>query len=352
MNNSFCLFIALSALAGPCARAQWLDYKTPGIPRLADGKPDLSAPAPKTADGKTDLSGLWRLRISGGGVQDLKPSEIQPWAEALFKQRQENLGSDGPIVLCLPAGFIPLSVPGEGGMLRFVQTSGLILILAPDLEYRQIFLDGRELPKEPNPAWMGYSVGRWEGDTLVVESTGYNERTWLSRGYPHTENLHLTERFHRDDFGHLSIETTFSDPTIYAKPWTTKVSGLYAADTDLIEYVCAENEKDRVHLVGRASDDKKNAVKLSPEILSRYVGNYEIPSSQPGGLPNVFKVAMEDGELNIAQGGGPKAPLTALSETEFAGRGAHFVFGKNDRGEVTYMILRVAEGDLRGERKP
>jgi hypothetical protein len=222
-----------------------------------------SGPTPRTADGKPDLSGIWTLLPSGGGVSRLKPAEIKPWAEEVHKQRMEELGKGSPGVQCLPGG---LSVVG---LMKFVQTPGLIVVLNEDLSYRQIFLDGRELPKDPNPAWMGYSVGHWDGDTLVVESAGYNERTWLDDSYPHTENLRVTERIRRSDFGHLAIEATLSDPAAYEKPWTTKTSGVSAADTELLEYVCAENEKDRVHLVGKNSDDLKNAVTVSPEILSK-----------------------------------------------------------------------------------
>jgi hypothetical protein len=220
-----------------------------------------------------------------------------------------------------------------------------------EFNYRQIFLDGRELPKDPNPAWMGYSVGRWEGDTLVVESAGYNDRTWLDPGgHPHTESLRITERFHRDDFGHLTIDVTYSDPGAYEKPWTARTEMGYLADTELLEYVCAENEKDRIHLVGKKSDDTKNAVKVSPEVLSKYVGTYELQI--PGGGPAQFKIALgEDGELTVSMRGGPRQPMTALSETTFAVRGSYVEFDKNDKGEATYLIVRVAEGDLRADRK-
>src|SRR5437016_7829274 len=178
-----------------CLQAQWIDRKAVGIPRTADGKPDLKAAAPKAHDGKPDLSGLWLLAPGAGGLTKLKPSEIPASATKVFKQREENLGSDSPGTQCLPFGFITAG----GAMVKIVQTPGLMLILTEDLEYRQIFLDGRELPKDPNPAWMGYSVGHWEGDTLVVESNGYNERSWIENGYPHSESLRITERFRRTE---------------------------------------------------------------------------------------------------------------------------------------------------------
>jgi hypothetical protein len=334
-------------LVSLCLQAQWVKQPTVGIPRTTDGKPDLAAPTPKMPDGKPDLSGIWTLQPSGGGISQLKPEQIQPWAQALFKEREENLGKDSPSIQCLPLGFI-------GGLARIVQTPGLAVILAEDLTYRQVFLDGRELPQEPNPAWMGYSVGHWEGDTLVVESTGYNDRTWLERGYPHTENLRITERFRRRDFGHLEVDVTYSDPKIYAKPWTAKVAGLFTADTELIEYVCAENEKDRSHLVGKHSDDTKNAVKLAPDILSKYTGNYEFRAKElgiPGPEILEFKVALEDGVLKLGMGDGPKQPMTALSETTFTGVGGRVEFGKDDKGEVTHIVFKIAEGDFRANRK-
>ena len=202
------------------ALAQWINYPTPGIPRTADGKPDLSSPAPSTADGKPDLSGIWSLIKKGAGPSQLKPSEIKPWALKLAKEREETLGRDNPVVHCLPSGTI-------SGLAKIVQTPGLIVMLNEDLTYRQIFLDGRDLPKDPNPAWMGYSVGRWEGDTLVVDSTGYNDRTWVDSGYPHSERMRITERFRRGDFGHLTVDATYSDPEAYEKPWTARMEIQY-----------------------------------------------------------------------------------------------------------------------------
>ena len=201
-----------------------------GIPRLPDGKPNLAAPAPRTADGKPDLSGLWN-RISpkyrANIAADLDPAQVQPWARALVQQRTEDLGKDYMNALCLPLGpgYITDADGNSGGMMKIVQTPSLILILNPDLTYRQIYLDGRALETNPNPSWMGYSVGHWDGDTLVVESFGFNDKTWLdSSGHPHTEALRTTERYRRRDFGNLDIEVTLQDPAVYAKPWTVAVT--------------------------------------------------------------------------------------------------------------------------------
>jgi len=340
-------FVIALGLTTSFLQAQWIKQPTSGIPRTADGKPNLAAPAPKTTDGKPDLSGVWTFIPGKGGIsQQLKPSDIKPWAEALHKERDENLGHDSPAIQCLPGGFMAF------GLVKVVQTPGLIVVLAEDLEYRQIFLDGRQLPKDPSPAWMGYSVGHWEGDTLVVESTGYNDRTWLEQGYPHTENLRLTERWRRGDFGHMSIDVTFSDPAIYEKQWTSKVMASYTADTDLLEYVCAENEKDRGHSIGKKSDDTKHAVKLSPEILSKYAGHYDLRAKELTGVDLVpLTVAFEDGVLKLGIVDAPGETMVSLSEKTFTGFGGYIDFGKNEKGEVTNLVIRIAEGDFRADRR-
>jgi hypothetical protein len=335
--------IAILAIAALPSAAQWLNYPTPGIPRTPDSKPNLTAPVPKTADGKPDLSGIWALATNAGGVRQLTPSEIKPWALELVKEREETLDIDSPGANCLPAGPGPM-----GGLDKIVQTPALILILHEDLTYRQVFLDGRELPKDPDPAWMGYSVGRWEGDTLVVESAGYNDRTWFEFGYPHTESLHITERFRRGDFGHLIVDVAYSDLGAYEKPWTAKREFQYRADTELLEYVCAENERDRAHLVGRNSDELKNAVKVAPEILSKYVGSYE--RHIPRGAQEL-KITLVDEGLTLSVAGGPPRLLTALSETVFTNTGTRFEFGRNDSGEVTHLDMTDGSGPWRAERK-
>ncbi|HLH44907.1 MAG TPA: hypothetical protein VKV74_18100 [Bryobacteraceae bacterium] len=334
-------------LTGCFLQAQWIQQPTVGIPRTPGGKADLTAPAPRSADGKPDFSGLWTFFPGKGGLtQQLKPSDIKPWAEALHKQRDEDLSHDSPASQCLPGGF------GGFGLAKVLQTPGLIVILMEDLTYRQIFLDGRQLPKDPNPAWMGYSVGHWEGDTLVVESTGYNDRTWLEQGYPHTENLRLTERWSRADFGHMSMDVTFSDPAIYAKPWSSSISAAYTADTDLLEYVCAENEKDRVHSIGKKSDDTKHAVSLPPEVLSKYAGRYDLKAKELTGVDLLpLTVSLEDGALKLGVADAPGEMMIPLSEVTFTGFGGYIEFGKNGKGEVTNLVIRIAEGDFPAARR-
>src|SRR5438105_1269983 len=205
---------AALALLSTDAAAQWIDYPTPGIPRLANGKPNLTAAAPRTPDGKPDLNGIWR----GAGpmyrfniTQDLKPEDIQPWAEELFLKRVRDSRKDSPLAKCLP-----VSVPFQNffSLTRIVQTPALMLILyeAPNSPHRTVFTDGRELPKDPNPTWLGYSVGRWDGDTFVITTAGFNDKAWLdSAGHPQTESLRVTERQRRRDFGHMDLEVTIDD---------------------------------------------------------------------------------------------------------------------------------------------
>jgi hypothetical protein len=249
---------AMLAIASVPAAAQWLNMPTKGIPRTKDGKPDLSAPAPRKPDGKPDLSGIWRneqQNYRGGNLAaDFKPGElpIQPWAEALFKEHMTEAGqSETPAARCLPFG-IPIA-DTSFYPLKIIQEDELVVILNESFGlFRQIFLDGRTLAKDPNPTWMGYSVGRWDGDTLVVDSAGFNGKTWLDRrGHPTTDALHVIERFRRRDFGHLDLQLTIDDPKAFTKPWSVELPQQLAVDTELLEYVCNENEKDLKHTVGK-----------------------------------------------------------------------------------------------------
>jgi hypothetical protein len=240
----------LCAISLPLA-AQW-EVKTPGIPRLPDGKPNMKAPAPKTADGKPDLSGIWEpngIKYLINIAADLKPEDIpfKPEAAALYKERVQTFGKDDPDARCLPSGM-----PRKDAITspyKIIQQPGEIVFLYESrTTFRQVFTDGRALPVDPQPTWDGYSVGHWEGDTLVVETRGMNGLTWLdSNGHPLSDAMHLTEKFRRPDFGHMEIEITIDDPKNYTKPWTVKENPHLLVDTDLIEYICDENEKDLKH---------------------------------------------------------------------------------------------------------
>jgi hypothetical protein len=256
VNLKTCSAIAVLALTAP-AGAQWLNRKTPGIPRTPDGKADLNAPAPKTADGKPDFTGIWRqpngVKYTVNIAADLKPGDVpmQPWAAAVYKQRQDTLSKDDPVGHCQLPGVPQMNaVPYP---YKILQTPTQITILYEAFRtFREIFIDGRELPVDPNPSWMGYSVGHWEGDTLVVESAGFNDKTWIDTGgHPHTDQLHVTERYHRRDFGHIDLQTTINDPGAYTKPWTVNYEIRLMPDTELLEYLCTENNKDVEHLVGK-----------------------------------------------------------------------------------------------------
>ena len=354
--GGICGSLAWIALATPLP-GQWLSEPTRGIPRTRDGKPNLTAPAPKTADGKPDLSGLWQLGVPIGvaaNITDgLAASDVQPWAAAITRKRLEEFGKDDPeITGCLPGG--PRHIT-HSGLAKIIQTPGLLAILYEDLAYRQIFLDGRSLPKDPNPSWMGYSVGHWEGDTLVVESAGFNDRTWLDfAGHPHSEALRTIERYRRRDLGHLDLQVTLQDPAVYAKPWTVSAGGTLAADTELVEYVCGENEKDRAHLVGRTQAEKN--VTVAPETLARYVGVYEVVSSvvlDGGGSKRTFTITLAGGQLFIDLQGQGRVPMIPLSDTMFSPRLlGTYEFVSDSRGVVTHMLVHSAEEVLTAVRRP
>jgi len=241
------VFLALPAVG------QWIDYPTAGIPRTKDGKANLSAPAPKTSDGRPDLSGIWKAS-SGKYLADLAADGIDvgmlPWAAKVFQERQENFGLDRPSGRCLPHSVTDFDAHPMPK--KFVQTPGLFVMLFESYHsYRQIFTDGRPFPKEHDAAWFGYSVGKWEGDTLVVRTIDLNTKTWLDDGgHPHSEALQLIERFRRRDFGHMDLELTIDDSKTYAKPWSVHIPYEYVPDTELLDWVC-ENNKDPEHLVGK-----------------------------------------------------------------------------------------------------
>jgi len=236
------------------ASGQWIHVTLPDTPRTADGKPNLSAPAPKTPDGKPDLSGIWRA-AEGKYLQnitgDLREVPFQPWAAALYKERVAVLAKGRPTERCLPHG-VPDAMMVRSGPWKIVQTPRVTLILFEEMNhYRQVFTDGRGFPKDPNPTWLGYSIGKWEGDTFVVDTTGFNDQTWLDDpGHPHTDAMHAIERFRRRDFGHLEIDITIDDPKAYTTPWTVTARFDLLPDTELIENLC-DNEKDAQHMVGK-----------------------------------------------------------------------------------------------------
>jgi hypothetical protein len=236
---------------------QWIKHPTAGIPRNADGTPNLNAPAPKTADGKPDFSGIWRqpsgVKYTINQAADLKPEDVQmlPWAATEYKRRQDTLSKDDPVGHCNLSGIPQADVIPYP--YKILQNGTQITFLYEAIRtFREVFIDGRAFPEDMQPNWLGYCVGHFEGDTLVIETRGQSDKTWIDTGgHPHSEQLRVTEKFRRRNFGNIDLEVTIDDPGAYAKPWTVRYPLVYMPDTELIEYVCTENNKDVEHLVGK-----------------------------------------------------------------------------------------------------
>jgi hypothetical protein len=271
-----CVVLILSI--SPSLLAQWASYPSPGVPRNADGTPNLNGAPPRAADGRPDLSGIWsnvrapagqrgananaapapppndgppvaQFGNVGAGFKDGLP--YQTWAADLVKKRMADNSKDNPDAHCLPMGFMQFHTHPQPR--KIIQTPGVtIIIYEANHGLRQIFTDGRQLPgKDADPWWYGYSVGKWEGDTLVVTTKGFLDRDplWLDvRGSPLTEAATVTERFRRPNFGNLEIEVTVDDPKAYTKPWTVKLNQRIMVDTELIEFIC--EDRDATHYVG------------------------------------------------------------------------------------------------------
>jgi len=271
------MFAAAAVVAG---QAQWLDYPVPGVPRLPNGKVNMTAKPPRTRDGRPDLSGVWQTELATAEeiarrsdavanalvvpgddfrtwnryfldiLADFtrEDAPMRPEARRLL-ERNIPARAESPSVLCLPQS-IPRTDLMSYAPFKMIQTPDQITVLYElDNTFRQIHTDGRKLPVNPQPTWGGYSVGRWEGDTLVVDVGGFNDRGWLdSMGHPRSEALRIQERFHRRDFGHMDLTVTIDDPVMYTKPFTVKATELLLPDSDVLETVCNENEKDRARL--------------------------------------------------------------------------------------------------------
>jgi hypothetical protein len=238
---------AVLALSGGVG-AQWQGYPTPGIPRTPDGTPNLTAPAPTAPDGRPDLTGIWLAsRAVFDLSQALKPGDSVPFTpegRTIFQQRQATQSKDDPSARCLPTGLpvrALLRTP-----FKLVQTPALTVILYESgTRFRQILTDGRPLPAVDWPAWQGFSIGRWEADTFVVQSAGFNGKAWLDQaGYPESDALKITERFRRRDFGHMDMEMVIDDRKMYTRPWSIVAQFVLQVDTELLEFICEENERD------------------------------------------------------------------------------------------------------------
>ncbi|MFZ8927763.1 MAG: hypothetical protein EBS81_10115 [Gammaproteobacteria bacterium] len=335
--------------------AQWLDRPWPNIPRTAEGAPDLEAPTPRTADGKPDFTGLWN---GPPPVADLDPAILRPWVVELANERQRNFYKDRPFFRCLPNGP---ETENSGGWKRFVQTSDMLIILDDDLTHRVVHMDGRELEADPFPSWTGYSVGHWDGDTLVVESNGYNEETWVGRyGVSHTENLVVTERYTRTDFGHLQVGVMFSDPEAFTDDWGYGSVMTLAADTEMLELVCERTSDD---WTGTVSGTEANRVDVPIETLQTYEGQYR---GFYMGKFRTYEITVIDGELTAAVVGdydaiglgaaglekGVPRVLIPLSQTLFDGLGLGYRFIVNEAGDVESVHITHVSGDFVYTRLP
>ena len=272
--RSIAFVILVASIVSTQLAAQWVNYPTPGVPRRPDGKVNMSAPAPRLANGKPDLSGLWMTaepnRGAGRGTQP--PAKIpdeagdqrnitasrqmrdigvdlpgglpyQPWLVPIVKERTANEAIDDPHIRCLPDNF--LRAYGLPHLLKFVHSPNLLVVLNEmNAGYRQVFTDGRPLPKDPNPSWQGYSSAQWSGDTLVIDTIGLRDDTWIDwNGSVLTQAAKVREEIRRPNFGYLEIKVTVDDPKAYTKPWTVALKQRIVVDTDLIDEICLENEK-------------------------------------------------------------------------------------------------------------
>ena len=256
-----CLAACLVLLGS--ASAQWITITLPRTPRTADGKPNLSGPVPRAADGKPDLSGIWKRADPSRRTNDTDNFDLLDWmpagaairmkpeSAALYQHRRDVLlGAGRPSQQCLPHSIPDAMLPPV--VFKIVQNQDVTLILFEEFNhFRQIFTDGRALPVDPQPAWFGYSIGRWERDGLVATTSGFNDRSWLDdTGHPHSEALKTTERFRRIDFGHMEMQVTIEDPQTYLEPFTVTIPFTLQADTELIEHIC-ENERDSAEIPGK-----------------------------------------------------------------------------------------------------
>jgi len=336
---------ALLVTVSVTAEAQWVNYPAPGVPRTADGKVNLAAPAPRAPDGKPDLSGVWKSpnadRLEANIAQGPNAAVVQPSAKALFDKRLGDVRADSPRAKCLP-----LSVPFHNvfDLLRVVQTPALTIVMyeAPNNLFRTVFTDGRDLPADPTPTWLGYSVGRWDGDTLVITSAGFNDLGWLDfGGHPQSTTLRLTERLHRRDFGHIDVQMTLDDPHVFTKPITVTTQWVLQPDTDLIESFC-ENERDLSHFTS------SETATVPVDTLARYAGAYRLPSGKD------LVMTVTGGSLMVTQGiNEPALPLVARSATQFASgiTATGFEFITDANGNPTEVIIRTADSQLTAVRK-
>lgn len=279
LRRAAALAVLGSSFAAAPAFAQWVGYPTAGVPRKPDGTVNMTAPAPRLPDGKPDFSGIWTTAEPNNvkGVKDVASDgndigasrqmanigvdlpggklPYQPWQIPIVKERTANKAIDDPHIRCLPDNFV--RAYGLPHLLKFVHKPDLLVVLDEmNAGYRQIFTDGRPLPEDPTPSWQGYSSAKWSGDTLVVDTIGLRDDTWIDwDGSVLTEKAKVREEMTRPDFGHLNVKVTVDDPKGYTKPWTVTLKERIVVDAELIDEICLENEKFANHTATIPSPD-------------------------------------------------------------------------------------------------
>jgi hypothetical protein len=331
-------------LASPVLQAQWFDWSSPLVPRNADGTPDRTAPAPRLADGHPDVSGVWLPTETRGTLFD--SSKIQGWALDKMLEEEQSFYTNDPRFHCLPSG--PGSYPAgssSGGQRRIVHHPEYIAILNPDLTYRQVHMDGRPLENQPLlSTWQGFATGHWEGDTLVIESNGYNAKTWLTReGLPHTEQLRITERYTRRDYWNMDLEITYEDPGTFTEPVQATMTLVNQPDQGMLEVVCNESTTGQQHYSGEISQSEGDLVTVPLETLQLYTGTY---AGTWLGRPINVVVTVEDGALSMVRtppysdtgGNSPTARYSLIAQSESAFDctcGLGFVFTLGEDGKAS-----------------
>ncbi|MEO8307444.1 MAG: hypothetical protein ABI616_05330 [Pseudomonadota bacterium] len=266
MRTAWCVLALVMLTATPLlAPAQWLGYPTPGIPRTGDGAPDLKAATPRTPDGKPDLSGMWFANVPSKDackgqdcIQEERMAREQinlgiklkdglpytEWSKQQMVARRANHGREDPHTYCKPPNFPRAWTLPQ--YIRLVQTPGeLVMLHEFNAAYREVYLDGRPLPENPNPTWNGYSTGHWDADTLVIETNGIRDDMWLDiQGSPVTESARVTERLKRLNFGVMQVEIAVNDPKAYTRPWSVTVEMAIQVDTQMLEEICLDDEQD------------------------------------------------------------------------------------------------------------
>lgn len=324
------------------AMAQWLGLPATGAPRTDDGAVDMQAPTPKTAWGTTDLSGIWAATSVTGDLPE--SDKFMPWVVDTMNQHADNFFADQPRYNCLPSGPAYLTASAfSTGLRRIVQSPEYIAMLHEDMVHRPIYMDGRQLEENPFPTWMGYSIGYWDEATLVVESNGYNDKTWLDRrGATHTEQLRITERYRRTSFGQIQLDVTYEDPGAFTAPLKVSIQLRHQGDDELLELVCNETDQLGSKWEGSTTAAAAEQVAVPLELLQQYVGTY-----QGQWLGNIITLEfyLEQGELQLTRNG-TEIELYPRSQTAFdASNGFGFIFETDELGRaVSVEEVHVSGG--------